>query len=102
MENTSKELVIDEERLRAEMAVMEKAINEFVQASTDAFTNELANFEAMNSDFVNKYIRIIESIRDHQISNLDENINILYQNSITILENLKAEDASFSDTKVEK
>lgn len=101
MENELDGIEVDYQQMETEMSAMGNAINEFIQAGENIFTNELANFEAMNSDFIEKYVRIVETLRDHHIYNLSSNLTILFQNSQTILQSLKDTDKSYCTTEGE-
>lgn len=101
METERDNIDIDYERIETEMETMKAAMDAFSLASTDVFTSELATFEPMNSDFVEKYTRIVESLRDHHITNLNNNMSLLYQEASDTLQDFKEKDEAHSTNQVE-
>lgn len=91
-------LKVDYEELEYAIEEMRVGYEEFQTFSENGFQTELGYLEEMNSDFVDKLIRVLEIAKDWNIDTLNENISNYIAEAESIYQQIKERDETLAES----
>ncbi len=89
---------VDYEGLELAVKEMRAAYEDYSSFTQDAFQTEINHLEGMNSDFIDKLIRVLEISRKWDAGNIKENILDHVREAERIYEEIRAADEAVSGT----
>ncbi len=95
-------LGIDYIELADALEAMRDAVDEFRNINFKAFEIDCDNMEPMNSDFIERFARILECFPSWKSWDLIQNLDMFCNDAQTIMQNLAAVDEAYNQSRVEE
>lgn len=96
------ELRVDYDDVGKTLETMREAASNFEEVNEKAFADNLADMEAMNSDFVDAFARSLKEVRAMIKSQIMSEIELFQCYADEAMENLRTTDEAYNQKKVEE
>lgn len=90
---------IDCETLQYAIEQMKTAYSEFIDITENGFRTEIEALDAMNSDFIDKFSRVLEIAKDWNLDSINENIGVYIEEAQRIYEEIRNADETLAQTE---
>lgn len=90
---------IDCEILESAIEQMKTAYSEFMTITENGFRTEIEALDAMNSDFIDKFSRVLEIAKGWNLDSINENIGVYIEEAQRIYEEIRNADETLAQTE---
>ncbi len=90
---------VDYESLEDAVKKMKEAHEEFETITQNGFKCEIEALDAMNSDFIDKFTRVLEIAKDWNLNSINENIGVYIEEAQRIYEEIRNADEALAQTE---
>lgn len=90
---------VDYESLEDAVKKMKEAYGEFETITQNGFKCEIEALDAMNSDFIDKFTRVLEIAKDWNLNSINENIGAYIEEAQRIYDEIRNADEALAQTE---